>query len=48
MDDWENFNETSLPKKEKFCSNLNIEDNTDGNCMQVKESAKILKLRRIA
>ena len=48
MDDWEIFNETSLPKKEKFCSNLNIEDNTDGNCMQVKESAKILKLRRIA
>ena len=48
MDDWENFNETSLPKKKEFCSNLNMEGNTDGNCMQIKESAKILKLRRIS
>ena len=23
MDDWEKFNETTLPEKEKFCSNLN-------------------------
>ena len=26
MDDWENFNETSLSEKEEFYSNLNIED----------------------
>ena len=26
MDDWENFNETSLPEKEDFYSHLNIKD----------------------
>ena len=26
MDDWEKFNETILPEKEEFYSNLNIED----------------------
>ena len=26
MDSWERFNETSLPSKEDFCSNLNMED----------------------
>ena len=25
MDDWEKFNETSLPKKEDFLSHLNME-----------------------
>ena len=29
MDNWERFNETSLPSKESFYSNLNIEDNDD-------------------
>ena len=29
MDDWEKFNETSLPEKEDFYSKLNIEDITD-------------------
>ena len=24
MDDWEKFNETTLPEKKEFCSNLNI------------------------
>ena len=33
MDEWERFNETSLPKKESFYSNLNMEDikNSDYN-----------------
>ena len=26
MDDWEKFHETSLPEKEDFHSNLNMED----------------------
>ena len=26
MDDWEKFNETSLPEKEEINSNLNMED----------------------
>ena len=29
MDDWEKFNETSLPEKEDFCSQLNMDDITD-------------------
>ena len=33
MDDWEKFNENSLPEKEEFYSNLNMENITesDGN-----------------
>ena len=33
MDEWERFNETSLPKKESFYSNLKMEDikNSDYN-----------------
>ena len=31
MDDWEKFNETSLPKKEDFYSYLNVGDITDAN-----------------
>ena len=26
MDDWEKFNETSLPEKEGFCSHLNMDE----------------------
>ena len=29
MDDWETFNEKSLPEKEELYSNLNTEDITD-------------------
>ena len=29
MDDWKKINETSLPEKEEFYSNLNMEDITD-------------------
>ena len=29
MDDWEKFDETSLPEKENFYSHLNMEDITD-------------------
>ena len=31
MDDWENFNETSLPEKEDFYSHLNMEDIADAH-----------------
>ena len=39
MDDWEKFNEISLPEKEKFYSHLNMENITDLDCPH----AKILK-----
>ena len=36
MDDWEKFNETTLPEKDKFYSNLNMEDITDANYIHPK------------
>ena len=36
MDEWEKFNKTTLPQKEEFYSNLNVEDITDANCMHAK------------
>ena len=36
MDSWERFNETSLPDKEAFYSNLNMEDVTDVDYMHAK------------
>ena len=31
MDDWGNFNETTLPEKEEYYSNLNMEKITDAD-----------------
>ena len=43
MDDWEKFNETSLPEKEDFYSHLNMEVLLmQIMCMQI-EFVKILK-----
>ena len=36
MDDWKNFNETTLPEKEEFYNNLNTEDITDADYMYSK------------
>ena len=36
MDEWEKFNETSLPEKEEFYRNLNMEDITDSDYMHAK------------
>ena len=35
-DDWEKFNETTLPEKEEFYSNLNVEDITDADYIHAK------------
>ena len=43
MDDWEKFNETSLPGKENFYSHLNIKDNTDEITPTQKKFVKILQ-----
>ena len=43
MDDWEKFKETTLPEKEEFCSNLNMEDVTDADYMHTKNLLKTLK-----
>ena len=34
------FNETALPEKEEFCSNLNLEDNTDADYMHGERVCK--------
>ena len=36
MDDWEKFNETWLPEKEEFYSNLNMEYITNADYMYMK------------
>ena len=43
IDDWEKFNETSLPEKEDFQGQLNVEDITDADTRMQKEFVKILK-----
>ena len=43
MNDWEKFNETSLPEKENFYSHLNMEDIGDAVSCTQKEFLKILK-----
>ena len=40
MDNWENFNETSLAEKEYFYSHLNMEDITDADCAHTKRVCK--------
>ena len=42
MNDWEKFNETSLPEKEHFYSPLNMEDITDADYAHTKRVCKIL------
>ena len=43
MDNWEIFNETSLPPKESFYSELNLEDITDGDYSHAKKYGMYLK-----
>ena len=45
MDDWEKFNETTLPKKEEFYSNLNMEDITDADYMHAKTVCKDFQIK---
>ena len=40
IDDWEKFNETSLPEKEDFHSDLDMEDITDSNYANLRRVCK--------
>ena len=40
MDDWDKFNETSLPEEEYFYSYLNMEDITDADYAHAKRVCK--------
>ena len=45
MDSWERFDETLLPDKEAFYSNLNMEDITDVDYRHGKRYLKILIMK---
>ena len=40
MDEWEKFDETKLPQKEEFYSNLNMEHITDADHIHAKRVCK--------
>ena len=47
MDDWEKFNETSLPEKEDFYSHLNMEDITDADYAHAKRICKDFEIKNL-
>ena len=47
MDNWEKFNETTLPEKEDFYSNLNPEDITDAAYMHAKRVCKDFEIKNL-
>ena len=47
MDSWQRFNETKLPTKEKFCSNLNMEDITDLHYKHTKRVWKDFRIKNL-
>ena len=48
MDSWERFNETSLPDKKAFYSELNLEDITDKDYAHAQKVFKELKLKNLS
>ena len=48
MDDWEKFNEITLPKKEEFYSNLNKENIADADYMHAKWVCKDFEIKHLA
>ena len=48
MDDWEKFNETSLPEKEEFYINLNMEDITDAHYIHAKRVCKDFEVKKLS
>ena len=47
MDDWEKFNETTLPEKEEFYSNLSLEGITNADYMHGKRVWKDLEMKHL-
>ena len=47
MDDYEKFNETSLPEKEDFYSGLNMEDITDSDYTHAKRFCKDFEIKNL-
>ena len=47
MDDWEKFNEISLPEREDFYSHLNMEDITDADYADAKSVCKDFQIKNL-
>ena len=47
MDDWEKINETTLPEKEEFYSNLNMEDIKNSDYMHAKKVCKDFEIKNL-
>ena len=47
LDNWEKFNETSLPDKEEFYSNLNMEDITNADHVHTKRVCKDFEIKHL-
>ena len=47
MDDWEKFNETSLPEKKDLYSNLNMEDINDADYAHAKGVCKNFEIKQL-
>ena len=47
MDSWERFDETSLPDKESFYSNFNLESITDEDYMHAQKVWKVFKIKNL-
>ena len=48
MDYWEKFNETTLPEKEEFYSNLNMDGITDADYMHAKRVCKDFEIKNLS
>ena len=47
MGKWERFNKTSLPEKDEFYSNLNMEDITDADYTHAKRVCKEFEMKNL-
>ena len=47
MDEWQKFNETTLPEKEEFYSNLKMEDIRDADYMHTKRVCKNFDIKNL-
>ena len=45
MDSWERFNETSLPPKESFYSELNLEDISDKDYLHAQKEWDVFEIK---
>ena len=47
IDEWEKFNETTLPEKEEFYRDLNMEDITDADYINAKRVCRDFEIKHL-